>query len=324
MKKFLIIILTIFFYYNGNCQDGNNEKSKNKLLEELSENACKCVDSIDTYNKSKDKISDEINRCIKNQTGAYQLGSKLMDVDKLSKDAEEKDGKKQINISVNINEDSQEYKKYYFEIERYMMDNCNSLQQKIASNDQESEKSVSKNPEALEWYSKGIEASKKENYKKAVKYYEKAVELDSNFAFAWDNIGICNRKLGNYDEALYAYNKSLEIDPTGAVPLQNIAVVYTYMEQYDNAIKSYERLINIDENNPETYYGIGRIYYEFLHDYEKSLDYMCKAYNIYTSQKSPYRTDAEKIIRYIYSKMKENGMEDRFNEILKNNNITPE
>ena len=321
MKKFATIILTFIFCYNGISQDGSNNKTKDNLLKELSENACNCIDSIDTYNKIKSEISNEINRCIKNQTGAYQLGSKLTNIDKIAENAEEKDGKKQINITVNINENSQEYKKYYNEIESYLMDNCISLQEKIASNDIVREKSLSENPEALEWYSKGTDAYKNEKFKKALKYYEKAVELDSAFAFAWDNIGLCNRKLGNYENALKAYTKSLEIDSMGTMPLQNIAVVYTYMEQYDKAISCYERLMKTDENNPEVYYGIGRIYYEFLHDYGKSLDYMCKAYNLYIIQKSPYKADAEKIIRYIYSKMKNEGNEDRFNEILKNNNI---
>jgi hypothetical protein len=38
-------------------------------------------------------------------------------------------------------------------------------------------------------------------------------------------------------------------------------------------------------------------------------------------QKSPYRTDAEKIIQMIYADMKKNGNEAKFNEILKANNL---
>jgi hypothetical protein len=48
---------------------------------------------------------------------------------------------------------------------------------------------------------------------------------------------------------------------------------------------------------------------------------MCKAYKMYTEQKSPYRTDAEKIIRYIYSEMKKQNKTDTFNQILESNNI---
>jgi len=48
---------------------------------------------------------------------------------------------------------------------------------------------------------------------------------------------------------------------------------------------------------------------------------MCKAYKLYVEQKSPYRTDAEKLIQMIYAEMKKNGKEEKFNEILKANNL---
>lgn len=322
MKSLLFTFLMVLSCYMGYSQNEKTKKSNEKLLKEVSENACKCVDSIDVSNKSKDEIAKEIGGCINKQVGAYQIGIKLMNVEELAKNAKEKDGKKEVNISVDLNENSKEYKEYYFEIERNMMENCASIKQKIATNDKKSDKSISKNAEALKWYSKATEEHNKDNIKKAVSYYEKAVQADSIFAFAWDNIGLCYRKLGDYDKSLYAYKKSLEIDSLGEMPLQNIAVVYIYRKEYENAIKSYERLLRINKNNPETYYGIGQVYYEYLQEYEKSLDNICKAYNIYVAQKSPYRTDAEKIIRYIYAEMKKSGKENRFYEILKANNIT--
>ncbi|MES1182156.1 MAG: tetratricopeptide repeat protein, partial [Flavobacterium sp.] len=292
------------------------------LLAELAENACKCVDSINVYNKAKDEVSKEINKCIKAQTGAYQLGAKLADIDSLKNTAEEKDGKKQINIQLNLNENSAEYQKSYYEMERFMMANCSSLKEKVASNDKQSEKSFSGNKKALDYYSKGLDESKNENYKEAISYFEKAVKTDPEFAFAWDNMGICYRKLGDYDKALDAYKKSLQIDPNGLMPLQNIAIVYQYKKQYPEAISAYEKLAVLDKNNPEVFYGIGQVYALNMNEYEKGLDYICKAYNLYIEQKSPYRTDAEKIIQMIYAEMKKQGKEDKFREILKANNIT--
>ena len=147
-----------------------------------------------------------------------------------------------------------------------------------------------------------------------------AVEEDPEFAFAWDNLGLTYRKLGNYDEALNAYTISLQIDPFGMMPLQNIAIVYLYKAEYDSAINTYERMAEIDENNPEIFYGLG---HEYLKEYEKSLDNICKAYNIYIEQNSPYRTDAEKLINYIYTEMEKAGKKDKFFEILKAHNINP-
>lgn len=321
MKKTLLIIITICLYYNGISQEIEKPNTK-KLLKELAENSCKCIDSIQVYNKSKIQVSKEINKCINEQTVTYQLGSKLMKIDSAKASAEIKDGKKQVNISINTNEKSEEYKKYYYEMEVFLMENCSSLNEKIKNNEAHSNKSFSKNQKAIDLYSQGIDESKKENFKKAIEYFEKALKIDPDFAFAWDNLGVSYRELNNYDKALESYEKSLEIDPNGITPLQNIAVVYQYKKEYQKAIETYKKLAEIDINNPEIYYGIGQIYSLYLNDYEKGLDNMCKAYNMYIKQKSPYRTDAEKLINLIYSEMKKQGKEDTFNEILKSNNIT--
>lgn len=321
MKKILVIIISIFLYSNVISQE--TEKSDTKiLLKELAENGCKCIDSIQVYNKSKIQVSKEINKCIDEQSVTYQLGSKLIKMNDLKGAAEKKEGKKQINISINTNEKSAEYKEYYYEMERYLMENCISLNEKIKNNEEQSNKSVSKNQNAIDLYSKGNDELKKENFKKAIEYFEKAVKLDPEFTFAWDNLGVSYRKLNNYDKAIESYEKSLKINPNGITPLQNIAVVYQYKEEYQKAIESYQKLAEIDGNNPEIYYGMGQVYAINLNDYEKGLDNMCKAYNMYIKQKSPYRTDAEKVINLIYSEMKKQGKEDNFNKILKSNNIS--
>ena len=49
---------------------------------------------------------------------------------------------------------------------------------------------------------------------------------------------------------------------------------------------------------------------------------MCKAYNLYVLHKSPYRSDAEKVISMLYHEMAKEGKLDRFEEILKNNGIS--
>lgn len=315
MKKLCLLSLVITVCVSVYSQD----VSKDKLLAELSSTTCKCIDSIKVTNKSRKEIVEEISTCIDKQASAYQLGVKMFSIkDSVFNPA----GKNEFNISINMDKNSKEYKEYYFEMERYLMTNCASLKSKIAADEKESDKSVSRNPEAMILYTKAIHESDKENYKKAIEYFESALKIDDQFAFAWDNLGLCYRKIGNYDKAIEAYNKSIEIDPTGSMPLQNIAIVYQYKKEYKKAIESYEKLIAIDKNNPEIYYGIGQVYTYSLNDLEKGLDNMCKAYNLYIEQKSPYRTDAEKIINTIYTEMKKAGNEALFLKILKANNIS--
>jgi tetratricopeptide (TPR) repeat protein len=324
MKKLILIVIAASFYYSGIAQETGKDKIKSReIIQGLAENACKCIDSIEVSNKSNEEISNDINKCIDNEVVAYQASSKLMNIIETKINSKDSDIQKPANISINVNKNSPEYKEYYYEMERYLMDSCKALKIKVATNNKQSDKSFSKDPKANEWYSNGIAESNKENYSKAIEYFKEALAVDPEFAFAWDNLGVCYRKIGDYDKALNAYEKSLSIDPNGLLPLQNIGIVYQYKKEFKKAINAYERLAEVDKNNPEVYYGIGQIYTFNLVDYEKGLDNMCKAYNLYIVQKSPYRTDAEKIIQTIYSEMKKQGKEDKFNEILKANNITP-
>lgn len=319
MKNLLILFLLFIGINTAQAQEAKLDTKK--LLAELSDKTCKCIDSIPTYNRLKDAITTDINSCINERVGAYQMGEKLANLD-LSKASEGADGKKNINITMNYNEDSKEFKEVYYKIERYLMDNCPSLKAKMATNDKENDNSVSKNKEALKYYELGIDESQKENFKGAIEYYKKAVKIDPNFSFAYDNMGICYRRLEQYDQAIDAYEKSLKIDPNGLMPLQNIAVAYSYKKEYKKAVKAYEKLAKIEPNNPEVFYGIGQMYAFHLNDAEQGLENMCKAYTIYTAQKSAYRSDAEKIIQMIYAEMKKDGKEATFEKILAANNIS--
>ena len=318
--RLLLFVLALLFTKLAICQKSDT-LINTRLLQELGENACKCADSISVNNKKKTDIVEELSKCIDDQTAAYQIGSKLMNIDTSKSNLGKKGAKREINLTINMNKESDEYKEYYYEMERYLMGNCKSVKTKLATNDVEGEKSLSSNKEALNLYLKGVEEAKKGNHEQEIIYYEQALKLDSEFVFAWDNLGITYRKLGKYDKAIEAYQKSLSIDPKGITPLQNIAIAYAYKKEYLKAIEAYQRLSEIDKNNPEVYYGIGNIYTNFLQDYENGLSNMCKAYNLYIEQKSPYRTDAEKMINVIFYQMKKLGKEGRFNEILKENHI---
>jgi tetratricopeptide (TPR) repeat protein len=289
---------------------------KTVFLKSTRDGACKCIDKIKVKQKGKDKITKEIKDCIDSEVTSYQLMQKLMGSMKAMNS-----GKDQ-TININTDKSSNDYKTYYFEIERALRDSCESLQTLLATNEKQSKNSISKNDDAVAYYSIGQDAMKAGNNEDAVKYFLKAVNKDPKFAFAWDNLGITYRKMGKYPEAIDAYNKSLEIDPKNLTPLQNLPVVYQYTKEYDKAIECYKNIIKLMPEDPEGYYGAGQVYLN-MKEYEKSLDYTCKAYNLYVKMGSPYRTDAEKIVQMLYSELKKAGKEESFNKILKENNIKP-
>ncbi|UAY50800.1 tetratricopeptide repeat protein [Ferruginibacter albus] len=276
--------------------------------------ACKCIDSISLADKDSKQVAADISECIKKEVTMYAMQVQLF--------GGLKSGNKNININVDENPNSAANKKYYYQLEKWLRDSCSSLKLALASQNKIKEGSVSKNPEAIDQYDLGIKLFDKENYKDALPYFKKAVEIDPQFAFAWDNLGVCYRQTDDYDKALEAYQRSLAIDPTGALPLQNIPIVYDFKKEYDKELDAYQSFIAAYPNDPETYFGIGRVYTYRKNDLEKGLRNMCIAYNLYIKMNSPYRVDAEKNIQYIYKKMKEQNKEDVFNKILEENNIS--
>lgn len=332
MKKLIPLLALVIFCVSVHAQKKKNKGEEpsaeqiNKIvseqlnssvfLTEAAKRSCLCIDSIDVKNKNHKEISTLISECIDKQATSYQMGAKLFS----SLVSSEKNNK----IEINQNKNSSEYKQYYYDIERWLNDSCKSFKTTAASNNKESEFSISQNADAIDAYNKGIDYMKKENFKEAIIFFEKAVNFDDKFAFGWDNLGICNRKTGNYEAALNAYKKSMEIDPKGKTPLQNIPVVYVYLKDFDKAIEAYIRLGNVYPGDPEIFYGIGKIYTYDKPDMEKALRNLCKAYNLYVEIQSPYRTDAENLISYVYGQMKKDGKEDLFYKILKEYNISPD
>lgn len=302
-----------------------DEKTKEVKLSDLNidfkkstgDGICKCIDSIQTGSKSSDSINAEIKACIDDKVMAYQMIVKLSNAQKQA----EKSGEKSTNVEINTNKESDSYKKYFYELQSYVLDNCPSLRDRIARNNNDNSDSFSKNSDALKFYDKGLEETKQGNFEAAILNYKKAVVFDPKFTYAYDNMGICYRRLNKFDEALDAYEKSLAIDPNGKMPLQNSAIVYIYKKEYKKAVKAYERLAKVDANNPEVFYGLGHTYHFYLNDQEKALDNMCQAFNLYTAQNSAYRADAEKTIKMIYAKMKEANQLELFNSILKKHKI---
>lgn len=314
-------IFFLFFYlFSGiflHAQKTKALPTKKELFQNVSKDACKCTDSIKIVHKEKFEINEEISQCIDKQVLIYQLGAKMAMV------AENPTEAKNVNIEVNSNKESEDYKKYFYEIQNYLLDHCESVKSAISTVEREAEAYVPKNKAAITAYNDGLAENRKENWENARKKFEKAVKEDPGFAYAWDNLGLTYRRLKLYDKSIEAYQKSLAINPSGKMPLQNLPIAYSYSKEFQKAIAAFENFEKYYPGDPEVYYGIGQIYYQHLQEYEKSLGYMCKAFNAYTTLKSPYRADAETIIVYIYRKMKEQNKLDKFNEILIENKIEP-
>lgn len=278
--------------YKGYIKSTN---SYNQDLSNTTEMACDCISSISTSIST-----DEKNELITNCISEAVVASDVIEAQKL--------------ITV------EDIKAYSLEVKRNLVDECEALKRVVFSNDEEKLFSYSSDKEATDFYNKGIDASEKGNYKKALKYYKKAVSIDDKFVYAWDNLGRTYRELHNYDKAIEAYKKSMAIDSLNPTPLMNIAVVYNYKKEFDNSAFWYNKLIEIDPENPEGHYGLS-LAYMYSEKLESSLNSIITALKLYRKSQSPYVADAEKVMQYLYNMFEAKNEEDRFKEICKEQNI---
>lgn len=298
-------------------------QEKEESVKVISDEACDCIAKID-INATKGEKSEEIKSCITTANMLYQMKQSLMgevskavdtlnkleDISKIDTLVIKGNDKNIINVDEN-----------YKEIEEFLYDNCSAMKDVYFTDNSEYDNSFSDRKKAIKFYNTGQVAFQKEEYEMAIIMFKKAIKKDKKFAFAWDNLGYSYRKIGNYKEAIESYKKSLELDPKGKMPLMNIAVAYQLGGDNKNAIKSYQKYEELYSDDPEGFYGLGRIYY-LEKNYKPALENMIQAYLLYVEMNSPYNIDAQKHISFIYNELKEKGELKTFNDIAKKYNLT--
>lgn len=99
-----------------------------------------------------------------------------------------------------------------------------------------------------------------EEYKKAIGEYEKALELNPQFAEAYNGIGFSYEALGKYEEALRSYKKAVELKPDYAIAYNNMAILYKSLGLYAKALEYFQKAIDLEPLVPDAYYNTGELY----------------------------------------------------------------
>ena len=63
---------------------------------------------------------------------------------------------------------------------------------------------------ADEYFQKGAKYEIDGNFEEAIKYFDKALQIDSNFYEVWFNKGLTLTNLKKYDSAIECYDKSIK------------------------------------------------------------------------------------------------------------------
>ncbi|MCZ6691815.1 MAG: tetratricopeptide repeat protein [Planctomycetota bacterium] len=85
-----------------------------------------------------------------------------------------------------------------------------------------------------------------EEYKKALAAYEKAIEIDPNYAQARNNRGVVLIELNRPKEALKAFDKAIELDPKYARAHYSKGCLLSLFERGEDALESLSTAIDVD------------------------------------------------------------------------------
>jgi tetratricopeptide (TPR) repeat protein len=117
-----------------------------------------------------------------------------------------------------------------------------------------------KRAKAVQFFRDGLSFLSKDDCEKALPYFEKAVESDSNYAEAWAQTGFCKEKLGRHNEAIEASKRAVTLRPS-AESYFNLGLANYYLKQYREAIENYRQSIRLDPYNAaDAHYALGLVY----------------------------------------------------------------
>lgn len=115
----------------------------------------------------------------------------------------------------------------------------------------------SKRSSAERLYSQGVAHLSRDDYARALPFFEQAAELDPNYTEAWHQAGFCYGMLGRHAESLKASKQAAKLRPDWAETYVNIGFSSFALGQYREAADAYRKAIKIDDTNSDAQYAYG-------------------------------------------------------------------
>jgi serine/threonine protein kinase/Tfp pilus assembly protein PilF len=160
------------------------------------------------------------------------------------------------------------------------------------------EKKPTENPKAYEFYLKGREyyyRGRKEDNEQAIELFNKALELDPNYALAyagmadayfqrWQMFGFPKTWL---DNAIETSQKAIALDPNLAEAYKALALGYYGKGWIRKSIELSQKAVDLNPNSYTALYFLGRMY-EDIGEYDKALPLLRKAMAVSPAMSGPY------------------------------------
>ncbi|NCR05055.1 MAG: serine protease [Microcystis aeruginosa LG13-03] len=134
-------------------------------------------------------------------------------------------------------------------------------------------KAIELNPNyALAYYNRGNIYYDQQKYDLALSDYNQAIKINSDFAEAYNNRGNLYRRQQKYKLALDDYNQAIKINPNLAGAYVNRGLHYYNQQKYELALADFNKAIEINPNLAEAYANLGLLYAELKQTEKAKID----------------------------------------------------
>ena len=106
--------------------------------------------------------------------------------------------------------------------------------------------------------SDGVRSMDHPEFLRAQEAYERAVEMDPEFAAAWTNLGGIWARAGELDAARDCFDEALRCDPDQPEARCNLAELALRAEEFELAIEGFRGVLRVDPEHLEAHYGLAR------------------------------------------------------------------
>lgn len=130
---------------------------------------------------------------------------------------------------------------------------------------------------AMVYYGLGQIYFMRNNYEKAIAYFDTAIELDSNFTIAFYSRSLTKSFLGNDKGGLEDVARALKLEPDLIMAIMHSAALKINSRDYNGAITDLTSAIKYKNDLAIAFYWRGRIYGSILHEYDKAIADLNKA-----------------------------------------------
>jgi tetratricopeptide (TPR) repeat protein len=129
------------------------------------------------------------------------------------------------------------------------------------------------------------------DYDKAIRHFERAIELDPTMARAYDNLGLCYFYQNQNEQAVENYRKAIELQKASAHPSAwpnlNLAITLQFLNQLAEAQANLREAIRLDPGFAKAHFQLGTVL-ESLEEPKAALEELQEAARIDPTYAEPH------------------------------------